>query len=337
MISNKLPKISLVVLTFNGGGLLKKCLSSIQSQNYPKRLVEIVAVDNGSFDDSVKIAKSYGARVFIRPKTDLYRNWAIAIHRAKGDLTYLVDQDIELRGKNFLKKMVYPLTDDKSLAGSFTRTYPNKKMSWITKFLSYHPSQCDPLYEFLTPSIESNIIEKKDKYMVCDFTRLENLPAESRMLHRIKILKNTPNWKEYRLFDHDTLVKTIKSGYSKFAYVPDAGIYHYHAKDFITLLKKRVRNLKIHYFPFNKTLEYRWLDIGNKKMVLRLILWVIYANLLFPAFIRGFWRFLEYRDWVLLTEPFVAIAVTDVVLFSFLLNPAGRKIILNSLISLFRA
>lgn len=333
MKTKRLPKISLVILSFNGGSLLEDCLRSIERQDYPKKSLEVIVIDNGSTDDSVKIAKSFKTRVFISKKTDLYRNWAIAIHKSTGDLTYLIDQDIELKDSKFLKRMVEPLIEDRSLTGSFTRAYPSEKMNWITKFLSYHPTQCDPLYEFLTPTIAENVIEKRKNCEVCDFSDLEKLPAESRMMYWIKILKKTPNWKESRLFDHDALVKTIKSGFTKFAYVPEAGIYHYHAKDFVSLLEKRMRNLNIHYFPYNDTLEYRWVDVNNKKQTIRMVMWIIYANLIFPALLRGIWRYLKYHDWVLLTEPIVTVAVTDVVLFSFVTNPIGRKVIIKSLFS----
>lgn len=324
----KLPKVSLVILTFNGGKYLKACLSSIKKQKYPKNLMEIIAVDNGSSDKSVQIAKAFGAKVFIKDKTDLYENWAFAMHKVTGDLTYLVDQDIEFRGQDFLKKMVRPLVESPNLAGSFTRAYPNSRMTWITRFISYHPSQCDPLYEFLTPSIEESIVELRKGYSICDF-ELGKIPAESRMMFRVKFLKKTPIWAMSRLFDHDVFIKTIKAGHSLFAYVSSAGIYHYHADSLVNLLSKRIRNLRIHFFPYHETLEYRWIDSSRENKNMRMILWVLYANLLIPATLRGIWRFIKFRDWVLLAEPLVTLAVTDVVLWSFVTSPVGRRIISN--------
>ena len=100
----------------------------------------------------------------------------------------------------------------------------------------------------------------------------------------------TPNWKTKYYFDHDFLIQTIKSGYNYFAYVPDAGIYHHHADNLIHLLRKRARNLDKHYFPYNHETEYKWLDTSNKFDVLRLFLWVIYANLIIPEIIEAFFE-----------------------------------------------
>lgn len=333
-MKNKLPKISIIIMTFNGGELLKKCLFSIRNQNYPQSKVEIIVVDDASDDNSVETAKHYKARVFVSGKRDMYLSWAIGLHKVTGNLVYMLDQDIELRGKDFFQKMVKPFLDNQNIIASFTRAYPHPNQPWITRYISYHPFQCDPIYEYLTPQIEKSIIETKRNYFLCEFT-LDKIPAESRMMYRVDILRKTPNWKMKRIFDHDLLVKTIIANYNLIAYVPKAGIYHHHAESLGHLLRKRIRNLQTHYFPYNKTLEYRWMDPNNRVEVFRMILWVMYANLLLPAGLRGLIRFFKYKDWALLMEPIVTILTTDVILWSFLTNKVGRNILFQSLRSFF--
>jgi len=326
----KVPKISIIVLTLNEAGYLKKCLASVRSQSYPQEKVEIVVVDNGSKDKSVNVAKSYDARVFINKKGDVYRNWAIALHKITGDFVYMIDQDIELRGKDFFQKMLKPLICDRRIIASFTRKYVRKDQAWVTRFLSYHPAQCDPLYEFLTPPLKKSFIGEMDDYTLCKF-KLGLVPPFGRMFYRVKYLKKTPNWKLNKVFDHDLIIKSIKSGYNLFAYVPIAGLYHYHARSLKHLLFKRARNLRMHYLPENETTEYRWLDINDRKKIIRLLAWIIYANLFFPAFFRGLIKFFKYKDWVLLMEPVVTIATTDVILWGFIKNKMGRSILKQSL------
>ncbi len=67
---HKLPKISFVLLTYNGGVGVKECLNSFRSQVYPKSLVEIIVIDNGSSDESVNYAKNYTKNVFVSKKTE---------------------------------------------------------------------------------------------------------------------------------------------------------------------------------------------------------------------------------------------------------------------------
>ena len=55
-MSAKKPKISVIVPAYNTGKLLKKCVDSIACQDYPKDLLEIIVVDDGSTDETGDIA-----------------------------------------------------------------------------------------------------------------------------------------------------------------------------------------------------------------------------------------------------------------------------------------
>lgn len=331
-----LPKVSFILLTFNGGEGVRKILQTIKNQDYPQNLIDVVVVDDGSKDNSVKIAREFGATVIINKGGYQYVNWILGLHRVKGDYVYYVEQDIELRGSDFIRKMIKPLVEDKRLMASFTREgYPRAGQSWVTRFISYHPAQCDPLYEFLTPRVEDCIVEEKNGYSVCQFI-MGKIPPFARMCYRIEYLKKTPNWKTKYYFDHDFLIQTIKSGYKFFAYVPEAGIYHNHANSLIHLLKKRARNLDMHYFPYNHETEYKWLDTSNKRAVLKLFFWVIYANLFIPEAVRGIYRAMRNKDIVLLMQPVISISVTDVIVWKFLTNDIGRKFMQDAVNNLFK-
>ena len=93
------PKISIVVLSFNGGECLRRCLSSVKKQIYPKNMVEIIVVDNGSTDRSVNIAKKYTDKVFVIRNFDGgYSNRASGMKMASGEYVYMIlEQDMELQ------------------------------------------------------------------------------------------------------------------------------------------------------------------------------------------------------------------------------------------------
>jgi glycosyltransferase involved in cell wall biosynthesis len=331
----KWPRVSFILLTFNGGDGVKKCLESVRKLDYPKKLIDVVVVDNNSKDQSVQIAKKFGWRVYLRPKGNLYSNWIYGLHKVKGELFFYLEQDIVLRNKNFIKDMIKPLLDDDRLVATFTKEYPKKDMHWACRYLSYHYSQCDPLLEYLFLPVEKSFVEKKKDYIVCKFED-KKIPPAARMFYRMKYLKKTPNWTTKNYFDHDFLINCVRSGYPYFGYVPQAGYYHYHVKNFKHLLFKRTRNLGMHFFPEYGKYHYKILDTKNKFEVLRLVLFVIYANLFFPALIRGFIRFIKHKDPVLLIEPIVVIFVTDLLLFSFIKDKQGKKILFDSIRSFFK-
>lgn len=59
-MDTKIPSVSIIVINFNGLHNLKNCMPSLLNQSYPKDLFEIIVVDNGSIDQSVKyLEKNY--------------------------------------------------------------------------------------------------------------------------------------------------------------------------------------------------------------------------------------------------------------------------------------
>jgi glycosyltransferase involved in cell wall biosynthesis len=153
------PKVSFILLTFNDKKGVIKCINSVWMQDYPSGLIDLVVVDNGSKDGSSEIARKMGARVFVHPEGDLYSNWIRGLHKINGEFVFYLEQDIVLNTPYFIKEMIRPLLKDKRLVATFTREHPNKDMHWVPRYLSYHYSQCDPLYEFLTPKLESTFFE----------------------------------------------------------------------------------------------------------------------------------------------------------------------------------
>ena len=56
-----LPRISIVVPSFNQGRYLKQTLDSILTQSYPE--LEIVVMDGGSTDQSLDVIREYAPRL----------------------------------------------------------------------------------------------------------------------------------------------------------------------------------------------------------------------------------------------------------------------------------
>lgn len=330
----KWPKVSMIFVAYNDADGVKKCLESVRIQDYPQDLIDIVFVDDGSTDGSAEVAKSFGARAFINPKGYIYKNWILGLHKIKGDFIFSLETDIVLGGKDFIKKMVMPMLEDDRIIASFTDEKPSPDMHWAARFLAYSHAMCDPLLEFLLDKLENKIVEKKKSYALCKFD--DKLQQSVRMFYRVEYLKKTPNWKAKNYFDHDFVINCVRSGYTYFAYVSDPGYIHYHVKSLKHLIQKRVRNIKMHFLPYYKKTDYVFLDTGKRKEVLRLILFIIYANLFIPAAIRGIVRSLKHRDWALLMEPIITIGITDSLLVTFLKDKKGRAYISDSLHSLFK-
>jgi len=103
--SNYMPLISIIIPVYNGAKPLPKTLDSIFSSNYPKNKIEIVVVNDGSTDDTLKILKSYPVKI-INLKTNQGKVNALnkAIKKAKYDIIISLDDD-SLLEKNTLKNL----------------------------------------------------------------------------------------------------------------------------------------------------------------------------------------------------------------------------------------
>jgi len=89
--------ISVIVVTYNGEDYVKRCFGSINEQTYKD--LEVIAVDNASKDDTVKLLKKYfpDVQVLAQKKN---RHYAGGINRgineAKGKYVFLLNQDTDI-------------------------------------------------------------------------------------------------------------------------------------------------------------------------------------------------------------------------------------------------
>src|ERR1700693_2115244 len=54
-----MDRVSIIIPNWNGSALLAKLLADLKRQSYP--IDRVIVVDNGSTDDSVRVARSAGA------------------------------------------------------------------------------------------------------------------------------------------------------------------------------------------------------------------------------------------------------------------------------------
>ena len=309
---------------------LLRLLSSIEKQKYPKNKVKIIVVNDSSTDKTASIAKRYGAKVIDVKTKDCERNKGIGLYAAKTDLIFFPDADMELCDVNFINNIVAPFLHDSEIIGSFTKEFalkgnrPESKSS-LLRYVSYHPLQQDPLIQYFSPSIESTIVQKRKGYFLCEFVP-GKIPAVGRVVYRRKQILETDVSKDERFIDMETTEIVARAGYRKFAYVPKARIKHFHAEGLKTLVGKRLRNLNKELLVNYEKRYYKWFDPSSAKDLIRIIAWVVYANLFVPALIRGIVLMVKNRDMAFLWEPVVTIVTTDVILWGFLTNKKGRKI-----------
>ena len=88
------PFISIIIPVYNGEETLGLCLDSIARLDYPADKFEVLVIDNGSTDTSVRIAETHGARIlYEHSQKSSYAARNQGIIAAKGDLLAFTDAD----------------------------------------------------------------------------------------------------------------------------------------------------------------------------------------------------------------------------------------------------
>src|SRR5258708_808706 len=88
------PKVSVVVVNFNGVDFLSRCLFSLRTQTYP--LYEIIVVDNASKDESVSFIRSNYPQVKILESQEnlgFAMGCNLGTRYATGDLVAFLNND----------------------------------------------------------------------------------------------------------------------------------------------------------------------------------------------------------------------------------------------------
>lgn len=100
------PKISVVMLNYNGLKYLKKTIHPILKLDYPN--YEFIIVDNGSTDGSVEFIKKFKRIRLIKSPRLREKNFACnyAIKRARGKYILLIDNDILIDNKKILTDLI---------------------------------------------------------------------------------------------------------------------------------------------------------------------------------------------------------------------------------------
>jgi len=111
--------ISCVILTWNSGKYISKCLNSLLIDLNGNRFsYEIYIVDNGSTDNTIQIINTFKSRnskhiipLFLKTNTGTTYSRNLALKRVKGDYIIIMDSDVEIP-EGTIKPLLEKLNQD---------------------------------------------------------------------------------------------------------------------------------------------------------------------------------------------------------------------------------
>jgi cellulose synthase/poly-beta-1,6-N-acetylglucosamine synthase-like glycosyltransferase len=152
-------KISIIIAALNNEQTIDECLKAVFELNYPKDFLEVIVVDGGSKDATVKIAEEYPVKVVSTPlNAPAAYNYAIKI--ARNDVLGFIDADAKVE-KEWLSKLVTHLADPQVAGVSGSIETWNTENAWARSIGYDMASRYARLKKYATRIATMNLLLKK--------------------------------------------------------------------------------------------------------------------------------------------------------------------------------
>lgn len=233
----KLPFVTFIIPAFNEEKTIAKTIESVLESDYPKDLLQVIVVDDGSVDATSKIAKSFGKRVLLLRQKNGGKGRALnnGLAHARGEFIATLDADSFVE-KDALRKALAHFDDEKIGAVASTMKV------WEPK----------------------NVLEKLQgiEYVVTIFNRRLlsfingiNVTPGPLSVFRATVFKELGGYDEKNLLEDQEMALRIQSADYKIASAMDAVVYTRVPPSLRALVKQRVRwqrgglrNILKHYY-----------------------------------------------------------------------------------------
>ena len=202
MVETTTPNVTIIVAAYNSQETIEECLKSILAQNYPANSLEIIVMDGGSKDNTVKIAQQFPIKVFsIRLNCPAAYNYAHKI--AKYSVLGFIDADAKVE-TDWLQKLVSHLNEQNVVGVSGSIETWNQDNPWA-RSIGY---------------------ELKNRYQ--RIGKYTGRIATMNLLMKKATIEEVGGWDEKlpSQYDTDLGFRISAKGY-KIAYEPNALCYHY--------------------------------------------------------------------------------------------------------------
>ena len=332
---NTLYSISIVIPTYNSEAVLDQCLNSIIKQDYPKKLIEIIVIDGGSRDNTVKIAKKYTDKIYKNHLRTGEAGKAIGVKKAKNELIALIDSDNILPSNSWLKEMTQPFLEDKAIIGSEPIKYTYRRNDgYINRYCAL-TGMNDVLCLFLGnydrfcyltkkwTDLKVNSIEYYEYIKLIfsenDINKIPTIGANGTLFK--KSLLDEINLGDY-LFDIDIIIeKIINTGKPVIFAKVKTGIIHVFSNNLGSYIKKQKRRIT-DYNRYKELRKYKW----NNTSKWSILKFIIYTVMLVPLIFQSLRGYFSKRDLAWFFHPLACIITLFIYSFGVICHYLKQKI-----------
>jgi rhamnosyltransferase len=213
--AHKNSLLSVVLPTWNGATSLRELLGMLSRQTV--LVHELLIVDSSSEDETVAIAREFGAEVVVIPQQEFDHGGTRTMisKRARGDILIFLTQDAIPVVTDALAKLIEPLLADETIAVSYGRQLPNNDATVLAAHLRS--------FNYPPQSGVRSFVDRERFGFQTVFT------SNSFAAYRRTALAEVNYFKTGLIFGEDTCVvgRLLMQGY-KVAYVAEAMVFHSH-------------------------------------------------------------------------------------------------------------
>lgn len=208
------PKVSVNIRTYNSAKTLEETLTSVKKQSYKN--LEILVSDGYSKDDSVKIAKKFGARIDFANKLGdaRYQNYK----KSKGEYILSLDSDQVLDPKVISECMKLAVRKRLDAISISEKSLVDSKSTILEKIIAF----------------DKWLIDKNQDDDIIFGTACPRF-------FRKEFLKKVHWPPELSIFDDTILYSELLKSGAKVGYLSRPSIYHHEVNSWIMLIKKFFR------------------------------------------------------------------------------------------------
>ncbi|RLE53876.1 MAG: hypothetical protein DRJ30_06230 [Candidatus Methanomethylicota archaeon] len=206
MDPEKRIRISVVIITYNSANSLEPLLISLRRQTLLPD--EIIVVDGGSRDETVKIAKKFDCKIHIEPVKIRAKARNLGVQVASGEILAFIDSDC-IPERDWLENLVRNFHRGENIAGVSGKVLALNKEKLIPRLLDLLSSG-KPHYATWNIAYKKKVLEEVNGF--------------DDRLHACE--------------DQALAWKILRKGY-KILWAPNAIVYHRHRESLVSFLKQQ--------------------------------------------------------------------------------------------------
>ena len=329
------PIVSIMIATFNSEKVLPRTLEAIRAQTYPQDKIEILAIDGGSTDSTLKIANKAGCKIIDNPKTDVGHAKFLGFQQCIGKYLITIDHDEVMENKNSILLKVKAAEEHPEckviMCSGYKRPpdYPalNQYLSDFGDPFSLFMYNCPKDYKFWLPFLRKYfmVLSETDEFSIISFS--ENTKP---VLVEIACLGTMINVDYFKKIDIGFKISTIlfyimlRKGDDSIIVIKNDPLVHYSVdslKAYLPKLKWRIKN-NVH-FPskaergFNGRQQYHKINKYKK------YLFIPYSLSIIIPFVHGLILSIKRKNPVYLMHTFLCLYVSFEILHQYCLKLIG--------------